>query len=305
MKRITVLTPSYNRAYILGNLYRSLLRQSFKDFEWLIIDDGSEDSTSELVRKWRQESTDLDIRYYKVTNGGKHRAINLGLDLAEGEILFVVDSDDYLTIDALEKINAWFLEIADMPSMAGIVANRGFSEDKTCNPIFTEDYLDISFLDALAYKENGKLVLTGEKAIAFYRDIQRNYRYPEFEGENFMTEAVVYHRMAHDGYKMRYYNDIIWIFKYLDDGLTSKGSDIYVQNPRGYGLFLKERAEYLRVSLRHTIRMWYSFYCEMSFCQKEYRLSKRQIADYIGAPVCMMYFAEIAHILISSFKRKR
>ena len=79
--KVTVFTPTYNRAYILENLYRSLQRQSCTDFEWLIVDDGSSDDTQALVESWQAEENPFPIRYVYQENGGKCRAINRGLEL--------------------------------------------------------------------------------------------------------------------------------------------------------------------------------------------------------------------------------
>ena len=98
--KITVFTPTYNRAYTLERLYKSLLNQTSYDFEWLIVDDGSTDNTSELIKSFQNNQL-FDVRYYKQGNGGKHVAINKGVELAEGELFFIVDSDDYLTDDAI------------------------------------------------------------------------------------------------------------------------------------------------------------------------------------------------------------
>ena len=73
---ITVFTSTYNRAYILPQLYKSLQAQTMHEFEWLIVDDGSTDNTERLVHHWRTEQNNFPIRYYKTPNGGKHRAIN-------------------------------------------------------------------------------------------------------------------------------------------------------------------------------------------------------------------------------------
>lgn len=105
--KITVFTPSFNRAYIIQCLYESLQRQTFKDFEWLVVDDGSTDGTDVLFEKWMNDESTFSIRYYWKENGGKCCAINYGLELAQGELFFTVDSDDYLTTDALEKIAHW------------------------------------------------------------------------------------------------------------------------------------------------------------------------------------------------------
>ena len=61
--KMTVFTPTYNRAYIIGNLYLSLLKQTFQDFEWLVIDDGSVDETEELFEKWKKENTQVWTRF--------------------------------------------------------------------------------------------------------------------------------------------------------------------------------------------------------------------------------------------------
>ena len=103
--KITLFTPTYNRAYTMTRLYNSIQRQTFRDFEWIIIDDGSTDNTESLVNSWTNDNNDFEIRYFKVPNGGKCRATNKGVQLAQGEIFFTIDSDDYLTDDACEKIN--------------------------------------------------------------------------------------------------------------------------------------------------------------------------------------------------------
>lgn len=281
--RITVFTPTYNRAYIINNLYSSLQRQNFGDFEWLVVDDGSDDSTADLFAKWEKENNKFPIRYYRQDNGGKHRAVNYGLDLAHGELFFVVDSDDYLTDDALKKINMWFREFSNCPEIVGIVANKGYSPDKTVNNLFSHPFLDKSLLEMETYQEQGKCVLSGERAICFYTDFHRQYKYPEFEGEKFMTEAVVYNRMAYDGYKMRFYNDIIWIFEYKDDGLSVQGTEIYVKNPHGYGLWFKERADFRKYSIKEKIKMHYSFYCDLAG-----RIAVEEIAQCIDASLWEM-----------------
>ena len=140
--KITVFTPTYNRAYILENLYRSLQRQSFTDFEWLVVDDGSSDVTKALFERWQKEDNPFPIRYCYKENGGKCRAINYGLKLAQGELFFTVDSDDYLTDDALEKVVLWESTLPKDQKFCGIVANRGHSPTETPNTRFEEAYLD-------------------------------------------------------------------------------------------------------------------------------------------------------------------
>lgn len=262
-KRITVFTPTFNRAYIIENLYKSLQQQTFTNFEWLVVDDGSTDNTEQLFQSFINDNNTFVIRYYKQENGGKHRAVNRGLSLANGIIFFVVDSDDMLTVDALEKIDGWFKDIACDTRIKGIIANRGYSAKQTMNDFFSEPYLDKAMLEMGTYTEKGKAVLGGERAIAFYTDFHRKYLYPEFEGEKFVTEAVVYNRMANDGYKMRFYNDIIWIYEYKEDGLTKSGHRLYLNNPRGYCLWLKEQNQFRGKSWLDNLKLYYTISNEL------------------------------------------
>ena len=102
--KITVFTPTYNRAYSLKRLFDSLVNQTYKDFEWVIVDDGSTDNTEELVEYFQKQYTNFLILYKKTENGGKHRAINRGMKLVNGDMILFVDSDDWLRKDALEWI---------------------------------------------------------------------------------------------------------------------------------------------------------------------------------------------------------
>lgn len=291
--KITVFTPTYNRAYILENLYRSLQRQTCTAFEWLIVDDGSSDGTEALIRSWQAEENSFPIRYVWQENGGKCRAINRGLELADGELFFTVDSDDYLTDDALEKVLLWDAELPKDQKFCGFVGNRGTTPTDTPNWLFDGGYLDGDALDR--YRE-----VDGERAFVFYTEIHRKYLYPEFPGEKFLTEAVTWDLMAHDGYKMRFYNDIIWIWEYKDDGLTRAGYQVFLNNPQGTGLFFRQKAEFLQYSLWEKLKLWYGYATDAMG-----RLTDDQIADCIGMPRLLMPPIRWAHGLIQILKRKR
>lgn len=301
--RITVFTPTYNRAYIIDNLYRSLQRQTFRDFEWLIVDDGSTDNTEEVISTWQQEGNDFPIRYYKKENGGKCRAINYGVDFAEGELFFNVDSDDYLLDDALEKIDRWELELPKNKKFCGVVGNLGTSPTETPNTPWPEPYRDASLLER--YSEVCEHPIDGERAWVFYTELQKKYKYPEFEGENFITPAVTWNRMANDGYLVRIYDDIIWVYEYQPDGLTASGNSRFINRPQGHGLWLREKAEFLNYSFKEKFSMWYSFYCDHTFCDEQYRITKKQCAEYIGAPLPAIWGAAILHSVLGHIKKSR
>ena len=290
---VTVFTPTYNRAYILGDLYHSLQRQTCMDFEWLIVDDGSADDTKALVASWQGEENPFPIRYVYQENGGKCRAINRGLKEANGRLFFTVDSDDYLTDDAIEKVIRWEGELPKDGHFCGYVGNRGITPTQTPNRLFPGGYLDGTALDR--YDQ-----VDGERAFVFYTEIHRKYLYPEFPGEKFLTEAVTWDLMAHDGYKMRFYNDIIWIWEYKDDGLTRAGYRVFLENPQGTGLFFRQKAEFLHYSLWNKLTLWYGYATDaMDRCTDE------QIASYIGMPKALVPPCRWLHGLVQILKKKR
>lgn len=291
--RITVFTPTYNRAYIIENLYRSLQRQTFRDFEWLIVDDGSSDNTAEVVAAWQQEGNDFPIRYYKKENGGKCRAINYGVDLAEGDLFFNVDSDDYLTDDALKKVASWVDTLPKDEKFCGVVGNLGISATETPNTPMTEAYRDATLLER--YGDHTDHPIDGERAPVFFTDIQKQYKYPVFEGEKFMTPAVTWNRMAHDGYRVRVFDDIIWVYEYQPDGLTANVGKNFIKNPQGAGLWQREKADFIGDPLRKKMKMWYTFYCDYTCCEEQYRLTITQCAKYIGAPLPFIWLAAVTH----------
>lgn len=299
--RITVFTPTYNRAYIIEKLYRSLQRQTFRDFEWLIVDDGSTDNTADIVAIWQHEGNDFPIRYYKKENGGKCRAINYGVDFAEGELFFNVDSDDYLTDDALEKIDQWEHSLPKDGRFCGVVGNLGTSATETPNTPWPEPYRDANLLER--YADYCNHPIDGERAWVFYTEVQKRYKYPEFEGENFITPAVSWNRMAHDGYLVRIFDDIIWIYEYQPDGLTASGNKRFINRPQGHGLWLKEKAEFIGDSLCKKMKMWYTFYCDHTFCEEQYRITKKQCAEYIGAPVSFIWLSSALHNILRLIER--
>ncbi len=295
--RITVFTPTYNRAYIIENLYRSLQRQTFRDFEWLIVDDGSSDNTEEVITAWQAEGNDFPIRYYKKENGGKCRAINYGADRATGELFFNVDSDDYLLDDALEKVDCWEKSLPKDKKYCGVVGNLGTSPTETPNKPWPGPYRDANLLER--YPDYCDTPIDGERAWVFYTEIQKKYKYPEFEGENFITPAVTWNRMAHDGYLVRIWDDIIWVYAYQPDGLTASGNKRFINRPQGHGLWLREMAQFKGDSLKKRLKMYYTYYCD--HC---HHLEVKKIAAYIGAPVAVIYSAKIIHAAAQLRKRK-
>lgn len=254
MAKLTVFTPAYNRAYRLPDLYKSLCSQTVQDFEWLVIDDGSKDETSDLLERWSHEHK-IDMRWLRVENGGKHRAINKGVKLAEGELFFIVDSDDILSDNAVEFILEKFEDIKDQQEYCGLSGSLGYSEHQRIGGTFPGDFIDCSPLDLRV-----RLHVCGDMAEVFKTDILRQFPFPEFEGEKFCSEALIWNRISKK-FKMRFFHDIIYIAEYLEDGLSAnsirlqhsapKASMLYYSEMAGYGVSLKERIRCLCNSWRY------------------------------------------------------
>ena len=242
--RITVFTPAYNRGYIIANLFHSLQRQTFEDFEWIVVDDGSTDDTPALLEQFQAEPHPFPIHYIKVANGGKHRAINLGVQKASGELFFIVDSDDYLTDYALETIDRYENSIpaTEKAQFAGVCGLKGYSSDVSIGNTFSGETIDITSLDRPKYG------ITGDKSEVFYTNILKSYPFPKFEGEKFITECVVWDKIAFAGYKLRFFNHIVMICNYLPDGLSAQGHTLFRQNPMGWALYIVQSIEYGKVS---------------------------------------------------------
>ena len=258
--RYTIFTPSYNRGYIIDKLYLSLKRQTFKDFEWIVINDGSTDNTDETFQRILIEDNDLDIKYISKVNGGKHRAINDGVRMATGELFFIVDSDDFLPDNALEIINCWEKSIPpkDKSKYCGVCGLRfSAANQKIIGTTFDGDYIDCTCLERPLHN------ITGDKAEVVYTQILKNYTFPEFDGENFMTECIVWDKMAFDGYKFRFFNEAVYYGDYLSDGL-SHNSKIFTSNPKGWGLCIYQSIMFGKISKYDIWKEYLKYYYELN-----------------------------------------
>lgn len=238
----TIFTPTYNRAYILPKLYESLRAQECKNFEWLVVDDGSTDDTDKLVQSWIDENSEFTIRYFKKENGGKPRAINFGLALSNAEYFFMVDSDDYLLPDAVKKMAHWTEDVREIGSFIGVGAARGYPDGsyiKGSPPVVNESgYVDASNLERKLYN------LDADMCEAYKTEIFKKYPMAEWQGEKFAPEQIALNEIALAGYKLRWHSDIIYICDYLEDGLTKGSRKLEKDNPMGYAMMYNHMLKY-------------------------------------------------------------
>lgn len=229
MIKLTIFTPTYNRVKLLSSLYHSLQKQSCFDFEWLIVDDGSTDGTDAEVSKWLSEDR-FKIRYYKKANGGKHTAINLGVEQAHGQLFFIVDSDDSIIEDAVEVILTEWEKVKNL-NLCGMVFLKGRIIDGTLTSIpqsvFPQDNV-ISNIIKMKYNRG----VSADSAEVWVTDSMRKYPFSVYPNEKFMSEGMVWIRMSKEQ-DMLFRNKIIYICDYLDGGLTKLGKKLRFQCPKG------------------------------------------------------------------------
>ncbi|MGB6006493.1 glycosyltransferase family 2 protein [Castellaniella sp.] len=225
---LTILTPTYNRRHTLPRLYESLCGQSRQDFEWLIVDDGSEDETE----SWGlacQARAEFPVRVLRQPNGGKHAAINAGVRAARGDWIFIVDSDDCLMAEAVECV----AEAADAPeSVVGVCFRKADLGGRLLGqPCSATPSPWVGTPSQAGRKVQGDL------AYVFRRDVMADLPFPIVPGERFVPELYIWNQIGDRG-PIRFYLDrVIYLCEYLDDGYTRNFRTHLRRNPGGFLLF--------------------------------------------------------------------
>ena len=245
---ITIVTPTYNRAKKLITLYKSLLFQTSKDFDWLIIDDGSQDNTKEIVESFVKEGS-IPICYVYKENGGKHSALNIAFKTVKSELLFIVDSDDVLTSDAIETILKDWDAVKDR-NPCGISYLRGYDEKSVIGDKHPQDHVIDNFIN-LRYNKG----IDGDKAEVWRTECLRDFQFPEYPGERFISESVAWIYLAKK-WDMLMVNRIIYITEYLEGGLSDSGRKLRFQcsNLMAYGSLMTMSKEFsTKIRIKETL----------------------------------------------------
>lgn len=225
-KRITVFTPTYNRAHLLHSCYESLLRQSNQQFKWLIIDDGSTDNTQEVIEKWSLEQR-IEIEYIYKENGGLHTGYNTAIEHMDTELSICIDSDDWLPDDAIELIlSVWDKNKSD--DLAGIIG-LDYTADGNIIGDILPDGEKIEPIKLLASKNN-----RGDKKYVVKTSLYKEVApMPVFEGEkNFNPHYMILKLSAK--YKFLSINRPLCIVDYQNDGMSANIFKQYMNSPNSF-----------------------------------------------------------------------
>jgi glycosyltransferase involved in cell wall biosynthesis len=250
---ITVLTPTYNRAHLLGRVYESLLAQTFPPFEWIIVDDGSEDDTEALVQSWIDEGA-LEILYRRQANLGKFAAVNRGVELARGEFTTIVDSDDWLVPDSLERQLAHWRAIpeGEQQNFSGVVGLCAYEDGRIVGDPFPFDPLDCDPAE-LTYVHG----VAGDKHGLLRTAVFREFPFP-FEGAS-DPPGLVWNRMALK-YRERHVNQVVKIVEYQPGGLSDDALKLQIRTPLPMRQFLLEELRLPhRLPLRRRLRSYANY----------------------------------------------
>jgi len=236
--RLTVFTPTYNRKELLIRAYESLTRQTVKDFEWLIVDDGSTDNTDDEVKKWIDDGV-IPIRYHYRQNGGKMRAHNTGAELANTELFVCLDSDDILTDTAVEELLAAYdrakEEAGDSVKIGGVVAYKGHTHEK----VFGNDsFSGIKTSTLYGLYLNG---FAGETTLMYETDLLRRFPFPEIDGEKYVPEDYIYDKIDQICV-LAVLPRIVTVCEIKDDGYTVSVKKLKRENVNAFYLYYEQRA---------------------------------------------------------------
>lgn len=259
--KLAILTPAYNRPELLKNAYNSLKNQTCKDFVWYVVDDGSTTPQAPEVNRFKVEGV-LDIKLIVKENGGKHTAINEGLKNITEPAVMILDNDDWLIPTTVETIKRDWDLIKTRQDICGI----GYLKMQPNNTVVGEKYTKDGVVDNFVnerYNNNA----WGDKAEVFKTDILKQFSFPVFKGENFLSESIVWSKMSMH-YKMVFFNDPIYVCEYLDDGLSNGVHKRLFKNPLGATECYKElttKQFNLTTKIKYTLLyILYSFAGEYS-----------------------------------------
>ena len=213
--RFTVLTPTYNRAATLHRVYQSLAGQTFRDFEWLVVDDGSTDNTHQIIGEWQARAA-FPIRYVWQKNQHKKTAFNRGVREARGELIVALDSDDEMTPDALAILDeAWrAIPEAERERFVAVTGLCARPDGSIVGDRFPADVFDSNAVD-MYFRQR----IQGEKFGCMRADVLRRFPFPQ-EVPGFVPESLVWWAIARQGYRSRFINRVVRIYHDSADGLS-------------------------------------------------------------------------------------
>jgi glycosyltransferase involved in cell wall biosynthesis len=304
--KFTVFTATYNRAHTLERVYKSLKSQNFRDFEWLIVDDGSKDTTSKIVEEWLEENA-LNIQYIYQKNSGKHIAFNKGVEFARGELFLNLDSDDYCVENALETFNYHWdnIPINQKEEFSGVTCLCKDENGLIIGNTFPLDIIDSNALE-IRYKFKAK----GEKWGFHKTDVLKKFPFPEISNSSYCPESIVWSSIS-KVYKTRFINETLRIYCKGEDQITKNISSLKKHTP-GFVLWYKHilnteisYLKYAPINFIHSSANYsrFSIHRGISFVKQFQELNKKcsQLLWFITMPLgFLLYIKDEFQLLLKN-----
>ena len=257
MPTLTILTPAYNRADCLLACWESLKAQTDKDFQWLIVDDGSTDHTHETITRICSEKDGIQIDYIRKDNGGKHTALNAAHPFIQGKYVVILDSDDRLVPEAVCCILQAWKQYENNESVGRIIFLKGRTVEQ---PICYVEHENTP-LDTLREPRIG--TVGRDCCDTFRTELFIKHPLPVFPGERFIGEGSAFFPMELETLGV-YINQVIYLCDYREDGLTKAGRKMRLQNPLG-GMFNSRTYMHPRVPMKRRIEKGILYNCYGKF----------------------------------------
>lgn len=286
--RLTIYTPAYNKGDTLNRTFKSLVKQTNHNFEWILINDGSTDQTDSIVKKFKNPP--FKWKYINKKNEGLSSVMNLAAKECKTEFILRLDADDYLTPEAVQTI----LEHLDdnevkSPNIAALVFLTCYSDGKICgyHP-FSSNFI-CNFWD---YRFKYKAI--GDRAEVFKNKVFSQYPMPVFKDERFCSEGYTWNKIS-DSYDAIYYTDTIYIRDYVENSITTLGAQVRIKNPKGEQLILADilnRKIPLKIFIKVSM-LYYRYSLHTNYSLKKLIMDIPILATVIGIiPGSILYLIE-------------
>ncbi|MDE5889133.1 MAG: glycosyltransferase family 2 protein [Bacilli bacterium] len=284
--KFSICVPTYNRANIVGSTIKSVLDQTFMDWEMLVVDDGSVDNTEQVI----QEFQDKRIKYFKKENGGKHTALNVGISNASGEFFIILDSDDTLVPDCLETMLEYLEKTEGNSLFAGIMGRCSFENGQVIGELFSSKENELSYVD-FHYRTTKNY---GDCCEAVRTELLKQYRFPEGLGFKFVPERFIFDQIGIN-HKLICVNNVFKVVTYLGDGITMNAKGHLKKNAEGFLLDCVNKLTVVfpvvkDISIKRRFKMWVKYWVLYRHVKKqEYKIFKVPFLGRVAKMASYLY----------------
>jgi len=235
----TIALPTYNRADKLPGWFEKMAAQTCPDFEVIVVDDGSSDNTTKVVRELQKQHP-FTITYIMKPNQGRMTAINKAIEAATGQFFMIMDDDDYLLPEALETVKTTWDSLSDQkkPAFCGVAGLCQNESGEVIGDTFPTDPPTIP-LDTDFFSLRDDYGVKGDKKEVVLTSLIKGFRFPYFKGEKRgFTNSLWFHLAK--THKARCINTPLCVKDYLAGGLSKNIRAAMMRSPRTSAQFYEE-----------------------------------------------------------------